>query len=154
MPYFCSLPWTPQWSPRWNPTLCDPMDYILPGFSVHGIFQARVLEWVAISFSRGSSRHKDWTRVSCIAGRCFTLWVTREATKGRWRKWQKSAAATVDALILIEVGSKCHFVADMTKRALKQRSRLLLGIQARLATILQNKKKLTKLIKRFGIIIP
>ena len=62
------------------PTLHDPMDYILPGSSVHGIFQARVLEWVAISFSRGSSRHRDWTRVSHTAGRCFTLWATREAT--------------------------------------------------------------------------
>ena len=48
------------------PTLCDPMDCNLPGSSVHGIFQARVLEWVAISFSRGSSRPRDWTWVSCI----------------------------------------------------------------------------------------
>ena len=61
------------------PTLCDPMDCSLPGFSVHGIFQARVLEWVAISFSRGSSWPRDWTQVSCIAGRRFTLWATREA---------------------------------------------------------------------------
>ena len=52
-----------------------PMDYSLPGFSVHGIFQARVLEWVAISFSRGSSWPRDWTQVSCIAGRRFTLWA-------------------------------------------------------------------------------
>ena len=52
------------------PTLCDPMDYSLPGFSVHGIFQARVPEWVAISFSRGSSRPSDQTWVSCITGRC------------------------------------------------------------------------------------
>ena len=58
------------------PTLCDPMDYILPGSSVHGIFQARVLEWVAISFSRGSSRRRDWTRVFRIAGRRFTNWAT------------------------------------------------------------------------------
>ena len=64
------------------PTLQDPMDYILPGSSVHGIFQARVLEWVAISFSRGSSRCRDWTRVSCTAGRRFTLWATRETTLG------------------------------------------------------------------------
>ena len=63
------------------PTLPDPMDYILPGSSVHGIFQARVLEWVAISFSRGSSWRRDWTWVSRTAGRCFTLWATREATK-------------------------------------------------------------------------
>ena len=41
------------------PTLCDPMDCSLPGFSVHGILQARLLEWVAISFSRGSSRPRD-----------------------------------------------------------------------------------------------
>ena len=54
------------------PTLCDPVDCSLPGSSIHGILQARVLEWVAISFSRGS-RPRDQTRVSCIAGRCLTL---------------------------------------------------------------------------------
>ena len=59
-------------------TLCNPMDYGLPGFSVHGIFQARVLEWVAISFSRGSSRPKDQTWVSRIVGRGFTIEATRE----------------------------------------------------------------------------
>ena len=61
------------------PTLCDPMDYSLPGSSVRGIFQARVLEWIAISFSRGSSQPRDWTQVSCIAGKCFTVWATTEA---------------------------------------------------------------------------
>ena len=61
------------------PTLCDPMDCNLPDLSVHGIFQARVLEWVAISFSRESSWPRDRTQVSCILGRCFTLWGTREA---------------------------------------------------------------------------
>ena len=55
------------------PTLRHPIDCSLPGFSVHGIFQARVLEWVVISFSRGSSRPRDRTRVSCIVDRCFTL---------------------------------------------------------------------------------
>ena len=54
------------------------MDYCLPGSSIHGIFQARILEWVAISFSRGSSRPKDRTRVSGKAGRCFTAWATSE----------------------------------------------------------------------------
>ena len=54
------------------PTLCDPMDCSPPDFSVHGIFQARVLEWVAISFSRGSSQPRNQTRVSRAAGRCFT----------------------------------------------------------------------------------
>ena len=58
-------------------TLCDPMDYSPPGLSIRGIFQARVLEWVAISFYRGSSWPRDWTQVSHIAGRCFTIWATR-----------------------------------------------------------------------------
>ena len=52
-------------------TLCDPMDCSLPGSSVHGILQARVLEWVAISFSRGSSQPRDQTQVSHTAGRRF-----------------------------------------------------------------------------------
>ena len=54
-------------------TLCDPMDCGLPGSSIHGILQARLLEWVAISFSRGSSQPRDRTQVSHIAGRCFNL---------------------------------------------------------------------------------
>ena len=54
------------------PTLCDPMDCSPPGSSVHGISQARILEWVAISFSRGSSQPRDQTRVSCTAGKFFT----------------------------------------------------------------------------------
>ena len=57
------------------PTLSGPMDYSLLGSSVHGIFQARILEWVAISFSRGSSQPRDQTRVSCIVGRRFTVWA-------------------------------------------------------------------------------
>ena len=60
------------------PTLCNPVDYSPPGFFVHGILQAKILEWVAISFSRGSSRPRDRTQVSHIAGRCFNLWATRE----------------------------------------------------------------------------
>ena len=54
-------------------TLCDPIDCSPPGSSNHGILQARILEWVAISFSRGSSRPRDSTHVSHIAGRCFNL---------------------------------------------------------------------------------
>ena len=55
------------------------MDCSLPGSSVHGIFQARILEWVAIAFSRGSSRPRDQTQVFCVAGRCFTIWATSES---------------------------------------------------------------------------
>ena len=58
------------------PTLCNPMDCSLPDSSVHGIFQARVLEWIAISSSRGSSQPRDQTQVSHIAGRFFTIWAT------------------------------------------------------------------------------
>ena len=61
------------------PTLCDPMDCSLQGSSVRGIFQARVLAWVAISFYRGSSWPRDQTQVSHIAGRHFTIWATRNA---------------------------------------------------------------------------
>ena len=56
--------------------LCDPMDCSLPGSSVHGLLQATVLEWVAISFSRESSQPRDQTWVSCIAGRFFCNWAT------------------------------------------------------------------------------
>ena len=55
------------------PTLCNPMDYRPPGSSVHGILQARILEWVVIAFSRGHSWPRDWTHVSCIAGRFSTM---------------------------------------------------------------------------------
>ena len=55
-------------------TLCEPMDY-----TVRGILQARILEWVAILFSRGSSQPRDLTQVSCIAGGFFTSWATKEA---------------------------------------------------------------------------
>ena len=70
-----------KWSEvaQWCPTLCDPVDCSLPGSSIHGILQARILEWVAISFSRGSSRRRDRTQVSHIGGRRFNLWATREA---------------------------------------------------------------------------
>ena len=55
-------------------TLCDPMDY-----TVHGILQAKILEWLAIPFSKESSKPRDQTQVSRIAGRFFTSWATREA---------------------------------------------------------------------------
>ena len=58
-------------------TLCDSMEQ--PGSSVPGIPQAGTLEWVAMSFSRGSSQPRDQTWVSCIAGRIFTIWACREA---------------------------------------------------------------------------
>ena len=70
-------------------TLWDPMDCGPPGSSVHGIFQARILEWIAILFSRGSSWPRDQTWVSCIAGRFFTIWATGEV---RFLNFQSSFA--------------------------------------------------------------
>ena len=68
-----------EWTSLSRVRLCDPMDCGPPGSSVHGILQARILEWVAIPFPRASSRPRDWTCVSCIAGRFSTIWATREA---------------------------------------------------------------------------
>ena len=67
-----------------------PMDCSLTGFSVHGIFQARVSEWFVISFSRGSSQVKDRMQVSRIVGRRFTLWATREAPTILTRELKKN----------------------------------------------------------------
>ena len=65
--------------------LCDPVEGNSPGSSVHGISQARMLERVAIPFSRGSSQPRDWTQVPCISGRFFTIWAIREAQKWKWK---------------------------------------------------------------------
>ena len=75
------------------PTLWDPKDCSLPGSSVRGIFQARVLDWVAISFSRTSSWPRGWTWVSHIVGRRFTVWTTREV-------WEKGILTKIQ---------DCHF---------------------------------------------
>ena len=76
MPWSCIIQWS-EVAQSW-PTLCDPIDCNLPGSSVHEIFQAIVLEWIAIPFSRGSSQPRAWTWVSHIVDRCFTIWATRE----------------------------------------------------------------------------
>ena len=60
------------------PALCDSMDCRPPGSSVHGISQARILEWVAISISRGSSQPRGWTHISCIGKWILYCWATRE----------------------------------------------------------------------------
>ena len=83
-------------------TLCDPMDCSLPGSSVHGICQAIVLEWIAISFSRGSSRPRDWTRVFHIVDRCFTIWAN--INKVCWlftiaRTWKQPRCPSADEWI-------------------------------------------------------
>ena len=91
--------WYEKWKWKWShsvvsnsaiPWMEEPAR---PGSSVHGIFQARVLEWVPISFSRESSQPRDWTQVSCIVGRSFTIWATREvggifiSISAPWKLW-------------------------------------------------------------------
>ena len=68
------LTWTDKWKSLSRVTLSDTMDY-----TVHGILQARILEWVAFPISRGSSQPRDQTQVSCIKGGFFTSWAKREA---------------------------------------------------------------------------
>ena len=63
----------------WNVWLCDPIDYSPPGSSIHRILQVRILQWVAMPSSRGSSQHRDQTQVSLIVDRFSTIWATRKA---------------------------------------------------------------------------
>ena len=65
--------------PQACPRLCYPMDCSPPSSSAHGIPQSRILEWVAMPSFRGSSQPRDWTQDSCLAGKLFTVWATREA---------------------------------------------------------------------------
>ena len=77
--YYFGTGWIVYESHSSCPTLCNSMDCSPPGNSIHGIFQTRILEWVAISICRGSSQPRDQTQVSPIAGRLFTIWATKEA---------------------------------------------------------------------------
>ena len=97
------------------PTLCNLMDCSPPGSSVHGILQARILEWVAISFSRGSSQPRDGTWVSCVAGRRFILCATRKALKlhGATKKKKKK-------FISHEAGKVLRSLTDTSILLIKQ----------------------------------
>ena len=91
---------------RLCPTLWDPMDCSPPGSSVHGILQARILEWAAISFSRGSPQPRDWSQVSRNAGIFFTVWATREA---QWW-WFQSTLYVVDFFLVGKGREACRIV--------------------------------------------
>ena len=83
------------------PTSCDHMDCSLPGSSVHGISQARILEWAAISFSRGSSRPRDWTCMSCIGRWILHHWAWWEEKMSVLQFW----ISLVSFIVNISVGS-------------------------------------------------
>ena len=84
------------------------MDYSPPGSSVLGIFQARILEWVAIPFSRGSSQPRHWTCICCIAGRFFTVWRGEDFKQIKYKKWHKELWMFLYATSYIV--SLCHFL--------------------------------------------
>ena len=71
------------------------MDYSLPASSVHGILQERILEWIAIPISRESSLSRDWTWVSCMAGRFSTIWVTKEAIQFSSLQFSRSVMSDI-----------------------------------------------------------
>ena len=84
------------------PTFCDPMDCSPPGSSVHGIFQASIVEWVAISFFRGSSLPRDWTCVSCVS--CIAGWFfTTEPPVASLRMTETSTKSSKVPISLIEM---------------------------------------------------
>ena len=87
------------------PTLCDPMDCSLPGFSVLGILHARILEWFASPFSKGSSRPRDRTWVFSIAGIFFSIWATGEEKNHKWYTIQQ---LSIEIQLLVRNGVKCY----------------------------------------------
>ena len=97
------------------------MDSSPPGSSVHGIFQARILEWIAISFSRGSSWPRNWTQVSCIAGRFFTDWAMRDA----WSRARRSNQS-----ILKEISPGCSLEGLMLKLKLQYFGHLMFRVDS------------------------
>ena len=88
--------------------LCDPRDCSTPGSSAHGILQARILEWVAISFSRGSSQPRDQTQVFCIAGRFFTNWATQKSLGIKQRIGNKEGADFSTEMLHWKQSNKCE----------------------------------------------
>ena len=105
------LPVSEKW--KWKSqsclTFCNPMDY-----TIHGILQARILEWVAVPFSRGSSQPRDWTQLSHIAGRFFTSWATREA----WQGWVQVAGLSSGTIVTWKKREKYSFPKGSTTRVL------------------------------------
>ena len=91
------------------PTLCDSIDCGPPVSSVHWIFQARVLEWVAFSYSRWSSQLTGWTQVSCITGRFFIIWATREAPNED-NSWANSFSCLINCLVNFYVPFGLEFI--------------------------------------------
>ena len=97
----CILTWSEV---KWKSLSCVRL-FVSIDYTVHGILQARILKWVAFPFSRRSSQPRDWTQVSCTAGRCLTSWATKEA-RSTWSSGShilvgKKVCIRVDCLNLV-----------------------------------------------------
>ena len=109
-------------------TLHNPIGSSPSGSSVYGTSQARILEWVAIPFSRGSSQPKDQIQVSCIAGKFFTIWATREPLIHnkipiclQWRSWRKQHPILSVHITTVEHwGGKMIHIKTFLKKKVKQ----------------------------------
>ena len=88
------------------PTLCNTMDCSLPGSSVHGIFQAIVLQWIDISFSKGSSQPRDRTQVSHIVDRRFTVWATSKVPQYKIKSFLKTHNKNTWVQLLFKIWNK------------------------------------------------
>ena len=95
-------------------TLVNPMNWSLPGSAIREIFQIRILEWVAISFSSWSSLPRYQTQVSCTASRLFTIWATREVLTSGRRKGVKSTVEHLSQFSSVQMLSVWLFVIPWT----------------------------------------
>ena len=106
----CPWKWKKMLIAQSCPTLCDPVEYSLPGSPIHGILQARILEWVAISSLRRSSQPRDRTQVSCITCGFFTIWAPREGQGKCFQKIHRARSSSPTGLEICRemLGFKPH----------------------------------------------
>ena len=105
MGYVFALDEPVEWVVKVLQSLSNPVNCSPPGSSVHGILQARILEWVAVPFSRGSSQPRDWTQVSFIASGFLTIWATKEALMNLcWHHINNYLKSVVYIIVHIDVG--------------------------------------------------
>ena len=104
------------------PTFSNPMDCSLPGSSVHRILEARILDWIAISFSKESSQSRDWTWITCIASRLFTVWATREVLRYQHFTSRVKVIMFIEELWLQRNGEMIHNAWRLSEFWVKMKS--------------------------------
>ena len=133
-------------------TLCDAMGCFLPGSSVHGIRQARILEWVTTLFSRGSSQPRDQIRVSCIAGRFFTFWVTRENLFQKYSFLELILTFPGNNLIIHQTFCHCKLCVRVDYKGFWLYNEIILNTQLTQDTV-RKSRKLRKRYKEEPVIL-